>query len=96
MGRKQMKGHSREYTVPGRLNFPRPVVATFHDPMGSFMDHRESTAVIFYCGQASCLSLPEQATTFLSPDFLLFHVCYKLRISLSKNILKAIRSVIIF
>lgn len=38
--RRKAMGHSREYTMPAGLNFPRPVVATFLDPMGSFVDHR--------------------------------------------------------
>lgn len=69
--------------MPAGLNFPKPVVATLLDPMGSFVDHRaeQSTAVIFHCGQANpnCLSLPEWATALLLQLFFSScHVCYRL------------------
>ena len=45
--RRKAMGHSRECTMPVELNFPRPVVATFFDPMGSFVDPRAEHSCYF-------------------------------------------------
>lgn len=45
--RQKATGHSRVCAMPAGLNFPRPVVATFLDPMGSFVDHRAEHSCYF-------------------------------------------------